>query len=118
MGSLKAILKQEISWYATGGFNVQTYLLSDEIQVVYAVLVVDTPIRYDPVGVVVMARIEGDKIIIEEDLTDKPLAQRLIAAGIPPEQIIRAYAGESIPPGAGGPQDELHKILELEGNFV
>jgi hypothetical protein len=45
-----------------------------------------------------MARVVGDKIIIEEDRSfDKPLHEALMGnAGIPREQIILAYAGESL----------------------
>jgi hypothetical protein len=45
----------------------------------------------------VMARIEGDKIIIEEDTTDQPLYERLERAGILREQMILTYAGEELP---------------------
>ncbi|GIK67262.1 MAG: hypothetical protein BroJett018_50560 [Chloroflexota bacterium] len=44
-----------------------------------------------------MARIKGDYIIIEDDRTDKPLVKRLVAAGIPRERIILAYANEPLP---------------------
>ncbi len=45
----------------------------------------------------VMARVEGDKVIIEEDLTDRPLVDALLQAGIAREQIVLAYAGDPIP---------------------
>lgn len=44
-----------------------------------------------------LARIVGDTVIIEEDRTDKPLEERLIAAGVPREKIICAYAGDPYP---------------------
>ena len=37
------------------------------------------------------------KIIIDTDLTDKPLYKSLIDAGVPRSQIIRAYAGKTEP---------------------
>jgi len=43
-----------------------------------------------------MARGENDKVVIEEDLTDKPLVDALIQAGIPREQIVLAYAGDKL----------------------
>jgi hypothetical protein len=47
-----------------------------------------------------MARVVGDKIFIDEDTTDKPLYEALMAnAGIPREQIVLAYAGETPPQG-------------------
>lgn len=33
-------------------------------------------------------RVTGDHVLIEDDRTDKPLVKRLVAAGIPREQII------------------------------
>jgi hypothetical protein len=46
----------------------------------------------------VLAQVVGDKVIILEDRTDKPLYEALmINGGIPREQIILAYAGESLP---------------------
>jgi hypothetical protein len=44
-----------------------------------------------------IVRIAGDKIIVEEDRNSDPLYEALVQAGIPREQIILAYAGESIP---------------------
>lgn len=44
-----------------------------------------------------IVRIIGDKIVIEEDRNSDPLYEALMQAGIPREQIILAYAGESIP---------------------
>jgi KaiC/GvpD/RAD55 family RecA-like ATPase len=36
-------------------------------------------------------------VIIEEDRTDRPLVDELIAAGIPRERIVLAYIGEAPP---------------------
>src|ERR1700712_5473891 len=41
-----------------------------------------------------MVKIEGDYVIIEHDMNDKPLVDALVQAGIPRSQIILAYAGE------------------------
>jgi hypothetical protein len=45
-------------------------------------------------------QIVGDKIVIEADFTDKPLYKALLNQGIPRDQIILAYAGETYPPKA------------------
>lgn len=98
MADLNEIVKRAIAWYASGGGdNLKTFVLSSETDKVYAVNIIDTPIRKRPAGVVVMARIVGDKVVIEEDTTDRPLVNALIEAGIPRDQIVLAYAGESIP---------------------
>lgn len=66
---------------------------------------VDDSAKRRPSHVVVMARIEGDYVIIEADRTDKPLVERLIDAGIPREKIIEYYAGEPLPEGLKHPAD-------------
>lgn len=99
METLADILKREMAWYTSGGFDLEAYLLSNDAQQVYSVNIVSTayPKPQWPADVVVMARIKGDYIIIEDDRTDKPLVKRLVAAGIPRERIILAYANEPLP---------------------
>ncbi|GIK67490.1 MAG: hypothetical protein BroJett018_52840 [Chloroflexota bacterium] len=80
------------------GAAQRSYLpFANEIEQAYTVNVIDTPERRQPAGVVVLARVIGDYVVIEEDLTDRPLVDRLVAAGIPREKIILAYAGEPLP---------------------
>jgi hypothetical protein len=43
-----------------------------------------------------IVRLEGDTIIIERDINDKALVGALVQAGIPREQIVLAYAGETL----------------------
>ena len=38
----------------------------------------------------------GDTIVVECGLNDKPLVDALVQAGVPREQIVLVYAGESI----------------------
>ena len=92
MASLASIVKEVVFSYASGGLNLRTYALSNEEQGVYGVNVIDWPERHRSAGVVVLARVEGEQVIIEEDLTDRPLVEALVAAGIPREQIVLKYA--------------------------
>ncbi|KAB2866373.1 MAG: XisI protein [Anaerolineae bacterium] len=46
---------------------------------------------------VAFAPIVGDYITIEEDRTDRPLVERLVAAGIPREKIVCPYACDPYP---------------------
>ncbi|SRR5258708_24285456 len=92
MASLASIVKEVVFSYASSGLNLRTYALSDEEQKIYAVNVVDWPERHRPAAVVVLARVEGEQVIIEEDLTDRPLVEALVSAGISREQIILKYA--------------------------
>lgn len=91
MASLAETVKQVVFSYAAKGLNLRTYALANEEQGVYAVNVIDWPKRLRSAGVVVIARVEGDKVIVEEDLTDRPLVEALARAGIPREKIVRAY---------------------------
>jgi hypothetical protein len=47
-----------------------------------------------------VARVVQGRIVIEHDSNDRPVLDALLAAGVPREQIILAYAGESRPPAA------------------
>ncbi len=92
MASLASIVKEVVFSYASGGLNLRTFALSNEEQGVYGVNVIDWPERHRSAGVIVLARIEGEQVIIEEDLTDRPLVDALVTAGIPREQIVVKYA--------------------------
>jgi hypothetical protein len=99
MDSLTQILREEVEKYTGGGRGAGLILfplLDDEHQT-YAVTAVDYPERSPYAGVVVLARVTGDKVIVEADGTDKPLVDALVQRGIPREQIVLAYAGEPIP---------------------
>jgi len=92
MTSLAEIVREVVFSYASGGLNLRTYALSNDAQHIYAVNVIDWPERHSPVSVVVLARVEGDQVIIEEDLTDRSLVEALVSAGIARERIVSKYA--------------------------
>lgn len=94
MEDLKALLKSEVAWYASGGgLNNRAFFTYNDQDQVYAALIVDHPTRHNAAGVMILARIEGDNIVIEEDSTDRPLYRTLMEMGIPRERIICTYAG-------------------------
>lgn len=97
MDRLNDILREEVELYAGIGANCYLFPLLDDKHQTYGINSISYPVRKRPAGVVLLARIQDDKIIIEEDRTDKPLLEALLQRGIPREQIILAYAGESIP---------------------
>lgn len=102
MDTLSGILKDTMLFYASSGWKCQAYAAFDDVQHTYAVNVIDFAAEdpYDRVGVVIFARIVEDQIIIESDLTDKPLHEKLLQQGIPRQQIHLIYAGEPYPPAA------------------
>jgi hypothetical protein len=99
MTSLDEIVKNTVFWYAAGGTNLLTFPLANEARRVYAVNIIDVPYSGRPAGVVVMARVLGDTVIIEADTTDRPLVDALVANGVPRDKIVLAYAGEPSPEG-------------------
>jgi hypothetical protein len=98
---LTELVQREVEDYARGGTaRAVTYPISDTTRQIYSVTVVsDYPRKYKS-AVVVQARVVGDYVVVDEDITDRPLWKELVRAGIPREQIILAYAGESLPDGA------------------
>lgn len=99
MDTLTQILKEEVSAYAGNGrgANILLFPILDDVHRIYAVNAVDYPTREDVALVIVLARVVGDSIVIEEDTTDKKLVDALLKRGIPRQKIILAYAGESFP---------------------
>lgn len=61
---------------------------------------VDYPKLREVAGVVVLARIVSNKVVIEEDTTDKQLVDALLQRGVAREQIVLAYTDEPIPDAA------------------
>src|SRR5690348_9168630 len=99
MENLAQIVADEVRKYAADGIgmNIRFFPIIDEKHQIYAVNAVDNPVRKYAAGVVVLARIVADKVVIEDDNTDKPLVDALLQQGVPREQIILAYAGEPVP---------------------
>jgi len=95
MASLANTVKEVVFSYASGGLNLRTFALSNEEQGVYSVNVIDWPEHHRSAAVVVLARVEGEQVIVEEDLTNRPLVDALVAAGVPREQIVLKYAEPS-----------------------
>jgi hypothetical protein len=99
MGELKDIVREEVAWYAGNGrgANVRLFPAFDEARQTYIVTSVLYPDYKDTAAVVVLVRIVGDRVVIEEDNTDRPLEKRLLNRGIPREKIVLAYKGEPPP---------------------
>ena len=97
MDQLEAILRQEIADYSGPSLKSTTHYIEDMNRQIYAVVIVPDLPRPFKSRVMVMARIIGNFVIIDEDTTDRPLYETLIKAGIPREKIILLYAGEQLP---------------------
>ena len=98
--ALAEITRREVSLYAATSDTATFYPVLDDEHQTYAVVVVENTRSQSPSSwVFVMARVAGDKIIIEEDSTvEKHLVDALIHnGGIPRDHIILAYKGEAAP---------------------
>jgi hypothetical protein len=94
---LTSVVQQVVEGYARPTLEGKSYAVSNtERQIFTVVIVPDYPPKFDS-GIMVLAHIEGDRIIIDEDTTDRPLWEELVRAGIPRDQIILTYAGEKLP---------------------
>lgn len=84
---LEAIVREEVAAYKSESPNATLYFMNEEAHHAYAtILIPHSP--QSRAKVVVMARIEGDKVIISADNPDKPLEDALIERGLHPDQII------------------------------
>lgn len=104
MAALGQILREEVAKYAGNGqgANLRLFAILDDEHQVYAVNAVDYPDRDEDefAGVMILARIYNEQVVIEEDATDKPLLDALLQRGVKREQIVLAYNGEPIPDAA------------------
>jgi len=99
VAELTTIVQREVEDYAGPAYKAKTYYIEDPKRHIYTVIIVpddNYPLNLKA-GVTVMARIVGDKVVIDQDITDRPLYEELIRAGIPRSQIVLAYAGEKLP---------------------
>jgi XisI protein len=98
MDTVSNIVREEIAWYAGSGrgANILLFPILDDERKIYSVISLDYPERTGS-GIVVLARIIGDQVVIEVDNTDRSLSQSLLQRGIPRAQIVLAYSGEPIP---------------------
>ena len=83
--------------YAKPGWNGTSFLTHDEKNQVYAVIAKSTQRGEQITALNLLVRLVDDYIVIDTDQNDKPLVDALVQAGIPREQIVLAYAGESLP---------------------
>jgi hypothetical protein len=90
-------LIDEVQKYAKVGRYGESYLTSNELERIYTIVAFGERDGEHYSFTALIARVIGDKIIIEEDRNSDPLYEALVQAGIPREQIILAYAGETIP---------------------
>jgi hypothetical protein len=98
VAKLTEIVQHEVEDYAKGEtWKAVTYPVTDPTRHIYTVVYVPDYPRKFKSGVAVMARVVGDTVVIDEDITDRPLWEELVRAGVPREKIVLTYAGETLP---------------------
>jgi hypothetical protein len=99
MDQLVSIVREEVRKYASDGraHNGRLFSMENALTCTYTVNAVGTFNKRHTSNIVVLARVADDKIIIEEDRTDKPLIDALEQRGVPRDKIVLAYAGEPVP---------------------
>ncbi len=96
---LAQMLRLEIMDYCTPALKAKAFFLENTSEETFSVVSIadyEYP-RSEHNGIVVLARVENDTIVVEEDTTDRPLWEELVRAGIPREKIVLVYAGEKLP---------------------
>jgi hypothetical protein len=98
IAELNEIVQQEVERFAQGDWaKARGFAVSDTKRQIYSVIGVPDYPRKFPAVIVMLTRIEDGKVIIEHDISDRPLWEALVRAGIPRDQIILTYAGEKLP---------------------
>jgi hypothetical protein len=105
---LNTVVAREVADYnQVRHWKAQGYYVEDPAQQLY--MVVEVPHHDHPehdAAIIVMARIVENTVIIDTDITDKPLYKELLRCGVPRSQIILRYAGETAPELSDEDDDE------------
>jgi hypothetical protein len=101
MDGLSQIVKREVFAYACDGWQMTDHSVANEEQTVFAVLAIPENPDERKAHIAVMAHIEGDYVVIDIDITDRPLSLALQEAGIPREKIVFAHMGRKLPAVVG-----------------
>ncbi len=97
MDTIKQILLQALDGYTGEGMGNTAYLLKDKTEHLFVVLAVGTFNGKQISSTGIIVRLVDNLVIIEQDITNKPLVDTLVQAGIPRDAIVLAYAGEELP---------------------
>ena len=96
MAEIEEILQHAMEGYAVEGLNGHGYLTRTQDGSLFTVIYIGQVRDRTVVDTGLVARIEGENIILERDTNNKPLVDALVQAGVPREQIVLAYAGERV----------------------
>jgi choline kinase len=96
------ITRHEVAWYAGNAVDAKSYFIEDIKRQIFIVTSIPDDPNLDKPLIVNQARVVDNLVIIDADnVWDKQLWKALEKAGVPREQIIRAYIGEKVPEASG-----------------
>ncbi len=91
---LAALVRKTLKQYVVSSFNARLFYLEDADAQIFTVLVVPFNYKERP-HIMLMAEIVDEKVFIIIDRTDRPLEEYLEDAGIPREQVLITYLGQT-----------------------
>lgn len=95
---LAEVVHREVEKYKGTSPHAQIFVILDDKRQSYTVTGIENEPGDDHAWVVVQARVVDDFVVIDADnVWDKQLWKALVAAGVPREQIVLAYQGETVP---------------------
>lgn len=96
MDALSETLQSVMNGYAGQDLNGHSYLTRSVDGQVFTIVSIGVLRERHFAATSLVARVVNDRIVIDHDVNDKPLGDALVSAGIPRQQIVLAYAGESL----------------------
>jgi hypothetical protein len=100
METLQHTLKAVVLGYTGLGLNDESLLTASDDGRLLTVVSIGQVRGETVVDTGLIVRMIGDIIVIDRDNNSKPLVDALLQAGVPREQIVLAYAGETVPHAA------------------
>jgi hypothetical protein len=97
LDNLKEIVKKAVAGYAVKGLNSDAYLTVSPDENLFTVVDIAQVKNQRIVATSLIVRILQHQVIVEHDDNNKPLVDALVQMGVPRNQIILAYAGETVP---------------------
>jgi hypothetical protein len=97
MADLKHLLKSTLAEYVGPGAGGATLALFDDEHETYGLALVDYQHTENRPQFMILVRLLGQKVLIEEDITGDTLANLLQSKGLPAEQITCVRPGEAYP---------------------
>lgn len=94
MDTMNETLQRVLTGYAGEMLNGHSYLTTNADGTVFVIIGIGYVGDQQFVDTSLVARLAGGSIVIEHDVSNKPLIEARLVAGIPRDRTVLAYAGE------------------------